>query len=146
MYMVSCCRLLDVRSFVLEVRSWSGNDVLINLFLMNVIVCSDKEQSPKAQFSPSKGPVRAKRRQISVCSSFRARFPHLAHRHPWGRKASNSNGPQALHTSQMGIVGLKDCDLDRWPLLLGHRQGWGRGFLLPQGTGQGWRRGLVRSL
>ena len=76
--MVSYCRLLGVRSFVLEVRSWSGNDVPVGLFLMNVIVCSDKEQSPKAQFSPSKGPVLAKRRQILVWSSFRARFPHLS--------------------------------------------------------------------
>ena len=25
--MVSCCKLLGVRSFVLEVRSWSGHDV-----------------------------------------------------------------------------------------------------------------------
>ena len=29
--MVSCCKLLGVRTFVLEVRSWSGNDVPVNL-------------------------------------------------------------------------------------------------------------------
>ena len=118
--MVSYCRLLGVRSFVPEVRSWSGNDV--PLFLMNVIVCSDKEQSPKAQFSPSKGPVLAKRRQILVWSSFRARFPHLFSCHPWGRKASNTTGPQSPQTSQMGRLGLTNCDPDRQPLLLGHRE------------------------
>jgi len=46
---------------------------------MNVILCPDKKgQSPKAQHSPSKVPVLAKRRQISVGGSFRARFPHPA--------------------------------------------------------------------
>ena len=50
MGMVSCYRLLGVRSFVLEVRSWSGNDVPENLYQMNVILCPDeKGQSPKAQ-------------------------------------------------------------------------------------------------
>ena len=52
--MVSCCRLLGVRFFVLEVRSWSGNDVLVILYQMNVILCSDKKgQGPKAQLFPS---------------------------------------------------------------------------------------------
>ena len=77
--MVSCYRLLGVRSFVLEVRSWSGNDVPENLYQMNVILCPDeKGQSPEAQLLPSKVPVLAKRRQISVGSSFRARFPYPA--------------------------------------------------------------------
>lgn len=61
--MVSCCRLLGVRFFVLEVRSWSGNDVLVILYEMNVILCSDKKgQGPKAQLLPSKVLVLAKRR------------------------------------------------------------------------------------
>ena len=55
MGMVSCYRLLGVRSFVLEVRSWSGNDVPENLYQMNVILSPDqKGQSCKAQLSPSK--------------------------------------------------------------------------------------------
>ena len=50
--MVSCYRLLGVRSFVLEVRSWSGNDVPENLYQMNVILCPDeKGQSPEAHLS-----------------------------------------------------------------------------------------------
>ena len=46
---------------------------------MNVILCPDKKgQSPKAQLSPANVSVLAKRRQIAVGSSFKARFPRLA--------------------------------------------------------------------
>ena len=31
----SCCRLLGVTPFVLKVRSWSGNDVPMNVNQMN---------------------------------------------------------------------------------------------------------------
>ena len=79
MGMVNCCRLLGVRSFVLEVRSWSGNDVPVNLCQINVILYPDKKgQSPKAQLSPSKVPVLAKRRQISFGSSFGVSFSQCA--------------------------------------------------------------------
>ena len=61
--MVSCCRLLGVRSFALEVRSWSGNHVPINLYQVNVTLCPDKKgQGPRAQLSPSKVSFLAKRR------------------------------------------------------------------------------------
>ena len=39
----SCCRLLGVRPFVLKVRLWSGNDVPVNLYQMNVILCANKK-------------------------------------------------------------------------------------------------------
>ena len=56
---VSYCRLLGVIHFVLKVRSWSGNDVPINLYQMNVILCPDKkEQSQGTAFTlqcPSAG-------------------------------------------------------------------------------------------
>ena len=75
--MVSCCKLLGVRSFILEVRPWSSNDVPINLYQKKVMLCPEKKgKSPKAQLLPSKVPVLAKRRQISVGSYFKARFPH----------------------------------------------------------------------
>ena len=75
--MVSCWRLLSVRAFVLEVRSWSGNDVPVPLYQMNVIPCPEqKGQSPNAQLSLFKVPVLTKWRHISVGSSFRAMFPH----------------------------------------------------------------------
>ena len=77
--MVNCCKLPGVRSFVPEVRSWSGNNVPVNLCQINFILYPDKKgQSPKAQLSPSKVPVLAKRRQISVGSSFGARFSQRA--------------------------------------------------------------------
>ena len=43
--MVSCSKLLGVRSFVLEVRSWSGNDFPVNLYKTSVILCSDQERT-----------------------------------------------------------------------------------------------------
>ena len=65
MGMVRCCRLLSVRCFVLEVQSWSGHNVPVNLYQMNFILCLDKKgQSPKAQRSPSRVPLLGKRRQI----------------------------------------------------------------------------------
>ena len=61
--MVICCKLLGVRAFILEVRSWSGNHVPINLYQTNVILRPDKKgQGPRAQLSPSKASFLAKRR------------------------------------------------------------------------------------
>ena len=45
---VSCCRLLGVISFVLKVRSWSGNDAPVNLYQMSVILCLDKKGKSQA--------------------------------------------------------------------------------------------------
>ena len=91
---LSCCRLLGVRAFVLQVRSWSGSDVPVNLYQMNVILCPDKkEQGPKAQLAPSKVPVLAKRRQISGHSSLRARFPHPAQLSSLREPGTQSNWP-----------------------------------------------------
>ena len=41
--MVSYCYLHGVRSFDLEVWSWSGNNVPVNLYKMNVILSLDKK-------------------------------------------------------------------------------------------------------
>ena len=76
---LTVANFLVVRSFALEVRSWSGNDVPINLYQINVILCPDKKgQGSKVQLSPSKVPVLAKRRQSSAASSLRARSPDSA--------------------------------------------------------------------
>ena len=37
-----------VRSFVPKVRSWSGNDVLVNLYQLNVVLCLDKKGKSQA--------------------------------------------------------------------------------------------------
>ena len=61
--MVSCYKLLGVRAFVLEVRSWSGSKGSCKSPLKHILFCSDKEgQGPKAELSRSKVQVLAKRR------------------------------------------------------------------------------------
>lgn len=84
--MVSCCKLLDVRSFVFAVWPWSGNYVPVNLHQMNVILCLDKK---------GQGPILAKRWHSSAGSSFRARSPHPAQLSPRGSQAPNPTGPQS---------------------------------------------------
>ena len=90
--MVSCYKLLGVRSFILEVRSWSGNASPVNLYQRNGILCLDREgQGPKAQLSPSKAPVLAKKRQISTGSSFTASFPYPAQLSPLREPGTQPN-------------------------------------------------------
>lgn len=51
--MVSCCRLLGVWSFVLEVRSESDNDVSINFHQTNITFClTRKNKIPRFSFYP----------------------------------------------------------------------------------------------
>ena len=124
--MLSSCKLLGVRSFVPEVGSRSGNDVPVNLHQTNVIVCSDKKgQGPKAQLLPCEVQVLAKRMQVSVGSSLRARSPDPAQlsllREPG---AQGPTRPQALQATNIWggrEAGSTDCDPRRLPLPLGHR-------------------------
>ena len=54
---------LDVRSFVVEVRSQSGNSAPVSLCQANVFLCPHKkEQGPTAQLFPSEVKVLAKRK------------------------------------------------------------------------------------
>ena len=70
--MVSCCKLLGVRSFVLEVRSLSGNNVPVNLYqTMLFSVLTRKGKVPRHNFHPSKVSVLAKKWQISAGGSLR---------------------------------------------------------------------------
>ena len=74
---VSCCRLLGVRSFVLMSSQGQVSDGPVNLYQIHFIFCSDTNgQSSQGQRSASKAPVLAERREISAGSSFRARLPH----------------------------------------------------------------------
>ena len=126
MGVISCHRLLGVSSFVLEVRSWSGNDVPVNLYQMNVILCPDqKGQSPKAQPSPSKVQVKAKRREKSVSSSFRARFPHPAQLSPLKEPGTQPSWSWAPSGGPNGET--RSHRSGRRPLLLGHRDRDGGG-------------------
>ena len=72
---VSCYRILAVTSFVLKVRSWSGNNVPIYLYQMNVIFCHScplkRGQSLKAQLSsqrPWLGEAAPQPEGSSVCA------------------------------------------------------------------------------
>ena len=61
--MVSFCKLLGVRSFILEVGSWSVMMLLQTSTKTNVILCPDKKgQGPEAQLLPSEVQALAKRR------------------------------------------------------------------------------------
>ena len=116
--MVSCCRLLGVRSFFLEVWSWSSDDVPVNLYQMNVILCPDqKVQSPTAQLSHSKVPVLVKRRQLlqgQVPTPCPAVIPEGA-RHPTQLSLSLLRPPKWERPS------ITHCNSGSQPLLLGHR-------------------------
>ena len=115
---MSCCKLLGIRSFVLEVRSWSGNDGPVNLYQTNVIsVLTKKGQVPR-QLTPSKVPVRAKRRQNSAGSSLRAKSPDpglLSSLREPGAQPSWPSGSSGLQT---GRARPTDCDPGRRSLLL----------------------------
>ena len=72
--MVSCYKLLGVRSFILESSHGHVNNVPVNLHQTSITLCSDKKgQGPQAQLSPSEVQVLAKRREFSVGSSLMAR-------------------------------------------------------------------------
>ena len=134
MDVVSCCRILDIRSFVLEVRSWSGNDVPVNLCQKNVILCPEKKgQRSKAQPSPSKVPVLVKRRQLlqgKVPTPCPAVVPEGA-RHPAQLSLSLPWPPKWERPA------LTDCSSGSRPLLLATETEMGERFTTPQGVGQG---------
>ena len=123
MGVVSCCRRLSVRVFVLEVRSWSGNYDPINLYQMNGILCPDKkEQGSKTQLSPSKVPVPAKRRQELRWQLPQAQVPIACPAvMPEGAGHPTQVAFRLLRPPQSGRPGLTDCDPGRQPLLLGRR-------------------------
>ena len=49
---VSCCKFLGVRSFVLKVRSWSGHNVPINLHQMLFSVLIRRDKVTRLNFHP----------------------------------------------------------------------------------------------
>ena len=79
MGVVSCCRLLGVRSFVSMCSHGQVSESAANLYQIHFILCSDTNvQSSQGQRSASKVPILAERREISAGSCFRARPPHPA--------------------------------------------------------------------
>ena len=98
--MVSRCKLLRVRSFVLEVRSKSGNGVPVNLHQTNTTLCSDKKgEGPKAQLSPFE--VQAWLREGGPC----------------GRWGGDGRYPAPERSSSTQCPGLaEEADLSWWLL------------------------------
>src|SRR5574340_828112 len=73
---VSCYRCLGVTSFVLQVRSWSGNTVPIyECYFLSFLPCQKRAKSQGTTFT-LKCPILDKQKQISFGSSLRDRFPH----------------------------------------------------------------------
>lgn len=114
--MVSCCKVL-VRSFVLAVRSQSGNNVPVNLYQGN--------NSPLEVQAPSWG-----RRSQWRGGSLRARAPDPTPISWLGSQAKRpgpATGPQVAQTGEDCVP----CRLTGAVML--QRQGQGRGSLLGQG-------------
>ena len=137
MGMVTCCRLLHVRSFVLKVRSWLSNNVPVNLYQLNVILCPDKKgQSPKAQqLSPSKVPV-----WLREGSSFHS----LPSCHPWGSQAPNQLIVSLLSPSKWGDQVPQTVARQKATAIRLQRQGWGKRFTAASRPGPRLVEGLSK--
>ena len=122
--MVSCYRFLGVISFVLKVRSRSGNNVPIYLYQMNVIFCLSctvkRGQSFKAQISPCNVPswISRNRSHLAAPSEQGAHILHSSH--PWWSQAPNPTGPVSTGAQVRRPV-LRDWGPGKWPLLVGCR-------------------------
>ena len=142
MGMVTCCRLLRVRSFVLKVRSWLSNHVPVNLYQLNVILCPDKKgQSPKAQqLSPSEVPVwlREGRSQLAAPSY------SLPSCHPWGSQAPNQLIVSLLSPSKWGDQVPQTAARQKATAIRLQRQGWGKWFTAASRPGPRLVEGLSK--
>ena len=106
---------------LLKSGTQSGNDVPVNLYKMNVILCPDKKgQASKVQLSPSKVPVLAKRRQSPAASSLRARSPDCLAVTSEGARCLTQLALRLLRSPKGERPDPTDCDPGRLPLLLGH--------------------------
>ena len=94
---VNCYRLLGVTSFVLKVSSWSGNNVPIYLYQMNVIFCHScpvkRGQSLKAQLSPWNVPSWISRNRSHLAAPSGQGSHILPSYHSWWNQAPNSIDP-----------------------------------------------------
>ena len=137
---VSCYRFLGVISFVLNVRSWSSNNVTIYLYQMNVIFCLSctvkRGQSFKAQISPCNVPswISRNRSHLAAPSEQGAHILHSSH--PWWSQAPNPTGPVSSgcpseETSSQRLRPRKMATASRL-----QSQGWGRGSPLLKAWGK----------
>ena len=129
--MVSCYRFLGVISFVLKVRSWSGNNVPIYLYQMNVIFSHScpvkRDNSLKAQLSPWKVPSWISRNWSQLAAPSGQGSHILPSSHPWWSQTPNPTGPVSSgcpseETSSQRMRPRKMATARSF-----QRQGWGRG-------------------
>ena len=89
-------RLLGVTSFVLKVMSWSGNNVPIYLYKMNVIFCHScpvkRGQSLKAQLSLEMSHP-GKAETDLIWQVLQGRFPHSAQLASFMKPGTQHNRP-----------------------------------------------------
>ena len=117
--MVSCYRILAVTSFVLKVRSWSGNNVPIYLYQMNVVFyhsCPVKRgQSLKAELSPWNVPSWIIRNRSHLAAPSGQGSHILPSSHPWWSQAPNPTGPVSIKDescAECGQLALKELPND----------------------------------
>ena len=129
---VSCYRFLGVTSFVLKVRSCSGNNVPIYLYQINVvfffiILALSREGRVSRQNFTLKCPILDKQKQISFGSSLGARFPHSAQLSSLMEPGIQPNRSCLLRLSKCGdqFQRLRPRKMVTASRL--QRQGWGRG-------------------
>ena len=128
---VSCYRILAVTSFVLKVRSCSGNNVPIYLYQINVVFFYHSRpvkrgQSLKAELSPWNVPswIIRNRSHLAAHSGQGSHFPPSSH--PWCSQAPNPTVPvssdsPSVETSSQRLRPRKMVIASRL-----QRQGWGR--------------------
>ena len=101
--MVSCYRFLGVISFVLKVRSWSGNNVPIYLYQMNVIFSHScpvkRDHSLKAQLSLEMSHP-GKAETDLIWQVLQGRFPHSAQLASFMEPGTQHNRPCLLRLSK----------------------------------------------
>ena len=132
--LVSCYRLLGVTSFVLKVRSWSGNNVPIYPYQMNVIFCHScpvkRGQSLKAQLSPWNVPSLINRNRSHLAAPSGQGSHILPSSHSWWSQAPNPKVPvsSGCQSEQISSQRLRPSIMATAISL--QRQGWGRGSQL----------------
>ena len=127
---VSCYRIFAVTTFVLKVRSWSGNNVPIYLYKMNVVFYHSfpvkRGQSLKAELSPWNVPSWIIRNRSHLAAPSGQGSHILPSSHPWWSQAPNPTGPvssgsPSVETSSERLRPMKIVFASRL-----QRQGWGR--------------------
>ena len=118
--MVSC-KLPGVRSFVLEVRSWSGNDVSVNFHQrMLLSVLTRKGKVPGYNFHPPRSWAWLRGGSAQSAAHSGPSPQTLLNCRPWESQASNPTSGVSSHP-KWGDLSPTGYNPGRLPLLLHHR-------------------------